>query len=98
MYSEAGALFCFPGRGTQNMRYANQAVKQLSFIVKIFKSSQKESNSFLNSTILGLQGLTQELILQLFSMSSTSERGESWQGGDQVLSLSHLPSQHQSHA
>lgn len=33
---------------------------------------------------LGLRGLTQELILKLFNVSSTSESGELWQGGDQV--------------
>lgn len=67
------------------MKYANQAVEELSFIVKIFKLSLKESDSFLNSTILlGLRGLTQELILKLFNVSGAGERGELRQGGDQV--------------
>lgn len=43
--------------------------------------------------LLGLRGLIQELILELFNVSSTSESGEPWLGGDQVPGLSHLPSE-----
>lgn len=76
---------CFPGKGAHDVKYANQAVEELSFIVKIFKLSLKESGSFLNSTILlGLRGLTQELILKLLNVSGAGERGELRQGGDQV--------------
>lgn len=78
-------LLCFPGKGAHDVKYANQAIEELSFIVKIFKLSLKESDSFLNSTILlGLRGLTQELILKLLNVSGAGERGELRQGGDQV--------------
>lgn len=52
------------------MRYTSQAIEWLGFIVKIFKSSQRESHAFLHSTILGLGRAAEELILQL-----RSERG-----------------------
>lgn len=93
------ALSCSASKGAHDKKFADQAAEELSFIVKIFKLSLKESNSFLNSTILlGLRGLTQELILKLFSINSTSERGELWQEELKALCLSHLPSQHQCNA
>lgn len=74
VFKEERTRFCCPGRGLQNMRYTSQAIEWLGFIVKIFKSSQRESHAFLHSTILGLGRAAEALILQLRSMSS-SERG-----------------------